>query len=101
MGECRAGNHCSQYWRGACTYTQQYTNFDLDKNECYGYGGNSYGQLGQQSDHISKPTPLHALKDMKVMAVYCGAYHSFIQNAKGQLYAFGFNLKGQLGLGSY
>ena len=35
------------------------------------------------------------------MAVYCGAYHSIIQNAKGELYAFGFNLKGQLGLGSY
>jgi hypothetical protein len=26
---------------------------------------------------------LHSIKDMKIMAVYCGAYHSFVQNAKG------------------
>jgi alpha-tubulin suppressor-like RCC1 family protein len=38
---------------------------------------------------------------MKIMAVYCGAYHSFIQNSKGELYAFGLNLKGQLGLGTF
>ena len=38
---------------------------------------------------------------MKIVAVYCGAYHSFVQNAKGQLYAFGLNLKGQLGIGSF
>jgi alpha-tubulin suppressor-like RCC1 family protein len=37
---------------------------------------------------------------MKVVSVHCGAYHSFIQNAKGELYGFGLNLKGQLGLGS-
>lgn len=36
---------------------------------------------------------------MKIVAVYAGAYHSFVQNSKGELYAFGFNLKGQLGLG--
>ncbi len=71
-----------------------------DKNECYGYGGNLYGQLGSEQEHVSKPTPIHALKDMKIMAVHCGAYHSFVQNAKGELYAFGLNLKGQLGLGS-
>lgn len=37
---------------------------------------------------------------MKIVAIYAGSYHSFVQNAKGELYAFGFNLKGQLGLGS-
>jgi alpha-tubulin suppressor-like RCC1 family protein len=50
---------------------------------------------------VGKPTPIHPLKDMKVMSVFCGAYHSFIQNAKGELYSFGFNLKGQLGLGTF
>ena len=38
---------------------------------------------------------------MKVTAVYCGPYHSFVQNSKGEPYAFGLNLKGQLGIGSY
>jgi mitogen-activated protein kinase kinase kinase 9 len=37
---------------------------------------------------------------MKILAIYAGAYHSFVQNVKGELYAFGLNLKGQLGLGS-
>jgi len=37
---------------------------------------------------------------MKIVAIYAGAYHSFVQNAKGELYAFGLNLKGQLGLGN-
>lgn len=38
---------------------------------------------------------------MKIVAIYAGAYHSFVQNIKGELYTFGLNLKGQLGLGSY
>lgn len=50
---------------------------------------------------MHKPSPLHALKDMKIVAIYAGAYHSFVQNAKGEVYAFGLNLKGQLGLSSY
>lgn len=37
---------------------------------------------------------------MKIVAIYAGSYHSFVQNAKGELYSFGFNLKGQLGLAS-
>ena len=36
---------------------------------------------------------------MKITAVYAGGYHSFVQNSKGEIYTFGFNLKGQLGLG--
>lgn len=38
---------------------------------------------------------------MKITAVYCGGYHSFVQNQKGQIFAFGLNLKGQLGVGNY
>ena len=54
-----------------------------DKNECYGYGGNSYGQLAQELEVVHKPSPLLPLKDMKIAAVYAGAYHSFVQNVKG------------------
>ena len=38
---------------------------------------------------------------MKVAAVYSGSYHSFVQNGKGELFAFGFNMKGQLGIGGF
>lgn len=72
-----------------------------DKNECYGCGSNQYGQIAVEQHQATRPVQISALKDMKVTAVYCGSYHSFVQNSKGELYAFGLNLKGQLGVGSY
>lgn len=38
---------------------------------------------------------------MKIVKIVCGSYHSFVQNSKGEVYAFGLNIKGQLGIGSY
>ena len=38
---------------------------------------------------------------MKVMGVFAGAYHSFVQNSKGEIYAFGLNMRGQLGINNY
>ena len=57
--------------------------------------------MAQESEVVLKPSPLHTLKDMKIAAVYTGSYHSFVQNIKGEVYAFGFNLKGQLGIGTF
>ena len=38
---------------------------------------------------------------MKIIAVYTGAYHSFVQNSKGEIFSFGLNIKGQLGIGNF
>lgn len=38
---------------------------------------------------------------MKITNIKCGAYHSFVQNSKGEIYGFGLNMKGQLGVGSF
>ena len=38
---------------------------------------------------------------MKIVNVVAGAYHSFVQNSKGEIYGFGLNMKGQLGIGSF
>jgi mitogen-activated protein kinase kinase kinase 9 len=38
---------------------------------------------------------------MKIVGVYCGGYHSFVQNENGEIFGFGLNLKGQLGIGNY
>lgn len=38
---------------------------------------------------------------MKIIGIYCGAYHSFVQNSKGEIFSFGLNMKGQLGIGNY
>jgi alpha-tubulin suppressor-like RCC1 family protein len=50
---------------------------------------------------VSKPTQIGAFKEMKITGIYAGAYHSFIQNSKGEVYGFGLNMKGQLGTGHY
>ena len=74
--------------------------YDLDKNECFAYGSNNYGQLSNENTYVSRPTQITSFKDMKIVAVYTGAYHSFVQNNKGEIFAFGLNLKGQLGIGN-
>ncbi len=73
-----------------------------NQNECFAIGGNSYGQLGLENEEtIFRPTLIPSLRDMKITKVICGAYHSFVLNSKGEVYAFGLNMKGQLGIGSY
>jgi mitogen-activated protein kinase kinase kinase 9 len=72
-----------------------------NKHECYVCGDNQYGQLATEQEHISKPIQLSMPKDVKVTGVYCGSYHSFIITNKNDVYAFGLNMKGQLGVGSY
>lgn len=37
---------------------------------------------------------------MKIVNIVCGSYHSFVQNSKGEIYGFGLNMKGQLGIGT-
>lgn len=59
------------------------THNNVDKNELFGYGNNTYGQLAQESESISRPTPISSFKDMKITSVHCGGYHSFVQNSKG------------------
>jgi alpha-tubulin suppressor-like RCC1 family protein len=56
---------------------------DSDKNECYGCGNNQYGQIGVDQAQTTRPIQINALKDMKITAVFCGSYHSFVQNSKG------------------
>ena len=56
---------------------------DLDKYECFGYGSNLYGQLSLEGDHIYRPTQLSCFKEMKIVKIVCGSYHSFVQNSKG------------------
>ncbi len=38
---------------------------------------------------------------MKIAKIVSGSYHSFVQNSKGEVYGFGLNIKGQLGIGTY
>ena len=43
---------------------------------------------------------IDALEAMTITQVSCGKMHTVVLNDKGQLYSFGSNSRGQLGLGT-
>lgn len=58
-------------------------------------GNNSYGQLGIENvDFVKEPTLIPALKDYKIAGVFCGTDHTFALSNKGEVFAWGLNLKG-------
>ena len=66
------------------------------------WGSNEYGQCGQgdkaEADWV-KPRSIKALHEALVTQVICGRYHTLCVTATSQVYAWGRNSSGQLGLG--
>jgi len=56
--------------------------------------------LGDSQDR-EVPVPLPALEGIKFTHVACGKYHSAAVSEEGDVYAWGLESSGQLGLGSY
>ena len=71
-------------------------------NNLYSFGNNASGQLGLgNTDNKNVPTLVTTIPDsLKVKAVSCGDNHTVIITEDGNLYSFGLNNRGQLGLGS-
>ena len=71
----------------------------------YTFGWNSYGQLGIEknagdaagNDCVVKPVFNEYFKDINVVKVQCGAWHSAVIDDKGWCYLFGLNSNGQIG----
>jgi len=66
------------------------------------FGFNSKGRLGFGdciNEHVRIPTLL--MKDSKIKSICCGAGHSMILKNNGEVFVFGLNRNGQLGLGNY
>ncbi|KAJ0392770.1 hypothetical protein P43SY_009330 [Pythium insidiosum] len=64
------------------------------------FGMNDCGQLGlDHTQHQHTPQLVDALSSQVVTKVACGLYHTVVTTAGGELYAFGKNDYGQLGLG--
>ncbi|DBA03258.1 TPA: hypothetical protein N0F65_011617 [Lagenidium giganteum] len=71
-----------------------------DNGELYTFGMNDCGQLGlDHTQHQSTPQYVKAFESQEVTMVSCGLYHTIVCTARGDLYAFGKNDYGQLGLG--
>ena len=68
----------------------------------YSWGDNSHRQLGDGTTNShNSPIPISyfSTSGIKGLTVYCGSYHSFAIVNNGDIYAWGENANGQLGLG--
>jgi alpha-tubulin suppressor-like RCC1 family protein len=70
--------------------------------DLYAWGWNSFGQLGDASLAMGSASPqLIALPNgARAAAVAAGSLHSLVLTTGGEVYGFGLNSDGQLGLGS-
>ncbi|XP_033210790.1 probable E3 ubiquitin-protein ligase HERC4 isoform X2 [Belonocnema kinseyi] len=67
----------------------------------YCWGCNTEGQLGLDSSSFAEPVPrmIKALGTSVVVQIACGLKHTLALTNNGELYAWGSNKEGQLGLG--
>lgn len=69
------------------------------KGNVYSFGNGSRGQLGLGTleDH-SDPSQIEALAGIKIVSIACGTWHCAVISDEGDLYTWGWNQNGQLGL---
>ncbi|KAG8078471.1 hypothetical protein GUJ93_ZPchr0007g6291 [Zizania palustris] len=80
-------------WHTVCT--------SID-GDVYSFGGNQFGQLGTGSDQaetVPKLVDASSLENKNARTVSCGARHSAIITDEGEVFCWGWNKYGQLGLG--
>lgn len=104
--------HCDKY----VLKENLYINLSSE-DELYSFGNNSFGQLGfgdpTQHDVVPNPTLVHMLSDKRVSKLAAGACFSMVLSGtlpptpfshqvidEGEVFSFGDNSTGQLGLGT-
>lgn len=67
----------------------------------YAWGCSKYGQLGL-GDVYESPYPrlITSLANENVITLSCGQFHTLALTEKGQVFAWGWGVHGQLGLGN-
>ncbi|XP_074604950.1 nucleoside diphosphate kinase isoform X1 [Brevipalpus obovatus] len=73
-----------------------------ESGKIYSYGRGSKGQLGHENldDCFEQQKEIEALSGLKIMAISAGGWHSLALSEFGDVYAFGWNEHGQLGIGT-
>ncbi|RHZ85592.1 hypothetical protein Glove_63g70 [Diversispora epigaea] len=70
--------------------------------EVFSWGSGRYGQLGHGNlislDKSDKPKVIEFLQGLKITSIACGAWHSAVISDSGDLYTFGWNNLGRLGI---
>lgn len=71
--------------------------------QLFSWGSNMKGQLGLSSVDCTERTPrmVKALGTSVIVQIACGVEHSIALTNDGELYAWGSNTEGQLGIGSH
>ncbi len=78
------------------------------RGQVYGFGSNEYGQVGSNTlwrrasfdAELQNIRHLILIEDLTdIISISAGGYHSLVLNSIGQVYSFGNNRSGQLGLG--
>lgn len=89
-----------------------------NKSKLYSWGWNEFGQCGHSSDEVLKKEirhGTHAVKQLlipdytpipecnygRIKQIVSGEEHNLIRDENGNVFAFGSNAKGQLGMGNY
>jgi RCC1 and BTB domain-containing protein len=68
--------------------------------EVYSWGDNSYGQIGIGTNYDIQSTPIKVkgLDSEDVVAISCGYYHSMALSKNGNVFGWGYNSEGELGI---
>lgn len=81
---------------------EQHTVAIADDGTLWGWGSNTSGECGilnNPQSHVLAPTQIGTASDWT--DVDCGGYHTLALRSNGDLYSWGYNSNGQLGLGDY
>jgi alpha-tubulin suppressor-like RCC1 family protein len=70
------------------------------EGKIYSWGDNECGQLGDGNGNCCKEPEFNVfLENEKIVDIKCGSYHSLVLTEKGEVYSWGLNNYGQLGIG--
>ncbi|CAG8507402.1 16524_t:CDS:2, partial [Acaulospora morrowiae] len=85
-----------------------FTNVTCGENHClaltqdgevFSWGSGRYGQLGHGDiSSLDKPKVIEFFQGLKISQIMCGGWHSTAISDSGDLYTFGYNHMGRLGI---
>ena len=76
-----------------------YSLFQNNKGELYSCGSNLNGSCGLGHFNSPQITPSLIPNALNIVQFVCGCQHSLLLDSEGNVFSFGFNSSGQLGLG--